>query len=305
MQIIRETIVIPDEKQINTPIFKKELEVYEPHGLGIVEFSSEYNLNQYYEKFGLTDDNYYDLNWFIRTVQLGHLVIQKDEDIIVYLPPVITEQQYSYLLERKNEFSKYGKNLYAYSLCYDDGIFFESGINTLMKQTETNKIELLYQEVRKKYIPNTDSFVLVIPNESDFIIENGIYFQEFDTNIGHANMLQVFCMLNLISITSLGITGEDWGRPLAKNGFFVVTREKERIYLFIPKTLSFNQKNWLMNNKKMLYNFEELEALIYQEDGSYREIFKAEQHPIYKTVTELIDEIYEEINYKQKIMKRG
>ena len=255
MKTIREVIIIPDEKQIDIPIYKKELEIYESHGSGVYDFGYEYGLNDYYEKLGLTEDECYDLNWFIRTAELGHLVIQKDEDIIIYLPPTITEQQYRYLLERKNEFSKYDQNIYAYSLCYNDGIFFESGINTLMKQPITNKVELLYQEVRKKYIPNTDSFILVVPNENDLVIENGIYFKEFDTNIGHANMLQVFCMLNLIPFKSLGITGEDWARPLAKNGFLVVTREKENIYLFIPipSTLSLNQKNWLNNNKKMLY----------------------------------------------------
>lgn len=304
MEITRETIIIPDEKQINIPIYNKKLNENEAHGLGIKDFSDKYNLGLTCQKLGLQENDYHDIKWFTETSKLGHLVIQKDENIIIYLPPVITEQQYRYLLEKKLEFYKYKNNVYAISIYYEDEKFYENGINNLMMEYEENKIEVLYQEIDKKYIPNKDSFILIVPDEEKLVIDNGIYFQEFDTNIGHAKMFQLFCMLHMIPIKLPEITGNPWAKELANNGFLVVKREKDEIYVFIPRNLSINQDRWLSENKEYLSTFQHLEAGIYLEDGSYKEKFPNENHPRYKTVLELVNEIYEEVDKKRKNMKR-
>lgn len=302
METVRELIIIPDSKQVNIPIFKRKLHEEEGHAIGIKEFSDQHNLGITHEELEIEKDNYHDMKWYIEMTKLGHLVIQKDENINIYLPPIITEEQYRYLAERKNEFYKYKGSIHAYSIYKENDMFYE---NELMIKNEKTKLEILYQEIDKKYIPNTDSFILVIPNEEELLIENGIYFQEFDTNIGHAKMLQVFCMRYLLPIKSISIVGNDWGLKMSKQGILVATREKERIYFFIPENLSDNQKKWLINNKESLYSYEELEAVIWLDEYNYRIIYKDEDHPYRKEIPELIDEIYKEINKKQKKLERG
>lgn len=297
MEITRKIIIIPNETIINIPTYNRNLNEDETYGLGLKEFSDKYNL-------GLKENDYHDINCFTEMAKQGYLIIRQDENIFVYLPPIITEQQYRYLLERKNDFYKYKNNIYAHSIYYEDGNFYENGLNNLMMEHKEIKVEMLYNEIDKKYIPNKDSFILIIPDEEQLQIENGIYFKEFDTNIGHANMLQVFCMLHFLPIKVPDITGNPWAKELARNGHFVAKREKDELYLSIPRSLSNNQRKWLLENKGFISSFGQLEAGIYLEDGKYREIFKDEEHPIRKTVLELTEEIYDEINNKKTKMKR-
>lgn len=224
----------------------------------------------------------------------NNIVIGINELITVYLPSVINEEQYRYLLERKIEF---------YNLKKDINLISKSPTEIKNLKFNYTQIEELYNEISKNYIPNKDSFILIVPNEKDLVIENGIYFEEFDTNIGHAKMFQVFCMAHMIPIKCPDITGNPWAKELAKNGFLVAKKEKDEIYLFIPKELSINQNNWLDNNKNFLTNFNLLEAGIYMDNGSFKEIFKYYEYPKQKTVTELVTDIYEEIENK-KIKKK-
>lgn len=244
----------------------------------------------------LNNDEYN--NYCIELAKSNNLSVVSTNDTTIYLPSIITEEQYRYLLERKIALYRDKKTINVVS------ILPNNEIKNIVFQYDDNQLEKVYQEISKNYIPNNDSFILIVPNENKLVIENGIYFKEFDTNIGNAKMFQLFCMLYMIPIKVPEITGNPWAKELANNSFLVVKREKDEIYTFIPKDLSVNQYNWLINNKEFLSSFDQLEAAIYLNNGGYKEVFKDEEYGKRKIVLELIDEIYQEVELKKESIKK-
>lgn len=290
MELKKELIIIPDEKQIKKLVYNRKLEQDEPYSLGIKEFSDKHNL-------GLTESSNNNSS-FIEIAKLGHLVIQKDETITLYIPLVLTKNQYRFLKENKKNIQEYGTNIHVVSLSYENGNFYQ---DNLIHSDENNQIDILFQELRKKYIPNNDSYVLIIPDEQELPIKDGSYYQEFDSNIldGHGNIFQLFCMLNQIMINIPNDGGYFWGKELANRNIMSVQKEDNEIYIFIPRKLSKNQYQWFEGKEDYLMSFELLEAGVYKDDGSYQEIFQNEPTKTQKTKLDLINEIYEHVNAKK------
>jgi len=301
MEIVRETIIIPDEKEINIEIYSKKLTTKEAHGLGIKEFSDKYNLGLTHKKLGLKESDYHDISWYIETAKLGHLVIQKDENIILYIPPILTKNQYRFLLDNKSNIEEYGFNIHAVSLFFEDGKFYRDNLDEVIHEYENKQIDILFKAIRKKYIPSNNSYVLIIPNEEELKIENEKYFQEFDSNLleGHGKIYQVFCLRNQIFVNVPNDGGYFWGKELLNKNIMSVIKEDNEIYIFIPNKLSNNQYNWFLNKNDYLSGFEQLEAGVYQ-NGLYKEIYKYGEN-YEKTQSELVNEIYQIVESKKPV----
>lgn len=282
MDSIRQIVIVPNENKINSGIYRRNLTNSEAHGLGVYEFSNKYNLGLSCKSLGLTDDDFHDIHWFIELAKMGHLVIQKDEDIIIYLPPTITRNQYRYLLENRSGFQNYNRRIHVLSLIYEDGTFYQDSIGEIVDEYENTPFDLLYEKIKEKYIPSNNSYALIIPNENSLKIENGLYLKEFDSNIleGHGKIYKEFCELYHINVSLTTVSGYFWGQSLSNMGMMSIIKEDDEIYLFLPNKLSNNQFRWLLDKKDYLMNFSKIEAdiingnkhqLIYLEDNSSKE----------------------------------
>ena len=146
----REIIIVPDENKINLKIYQKVLKNHESHGLEIKRFSDQYNLGLTCQSLNLPENDYHDIHWYFELTKMGHLVIQKDQYMILYLPPTITLQQYQYLLSYKDEITNYKKDVHVFSIYYEQGIFYENNIDELLMEYDQFPIEILYNEINKK-----------------------------------------------------------------------------------------------------------------------------------------------------------
>lgn len=262
MDNIRQTVIIPDENKIKEGIYLRQLTNSEAHGLGVYEFSNKYNLGLSCKSLGLADNDFHDIHWFIELTKMGHLVIQKDEDIVIYIPPIVTKNQYRYLIENRFAFQNYGGKIHVISLIYENGSFYEDSMGKVIEEYESTPFNLLYDRIRQKYIPSNDSYTLIIPNENDFKIENGLFLKEFDSNTlrGHGEIYKDFCRLYNLDISLDSTSGYLWGLELSNRGMLSVTRENDEIYLFIPEKISHNQLGWFVNRKDYLSDFNIIEA---------------------------------------------
>lgn len=289
MELKKELIIIPDEKQIKKIVYNRSFEKDESYSLGIKEFSNKNDLK-------LDGSCCSNNSGFIEIAKLGHLVVQKDETITLYIPPVLTKNQYRFFVENKRNIMDYGTNIHV--------IFLSSKNKTLANSItvyENNQIDTLYQELREKYISNNDSYVLIIPDEKELRIENGLYQEEFDSNLldGHGRIYQIFCMLNQIMINIPHDGGYFWGKELADKNIMSVIKEDNEIYIFIPRKLSKNQYKWFEGKEEYLMSFELLEAGVYTDDGEYKEVFQNSPTDTQKTNLDLINEIYKYVNNKK------
>lgn len=227
MDNIRQTVIVSDENKINSGIYRRKLTNSEAHGLGVYEFSNKHNLGLSCNSLGLTDGDFHDIHWFIELAKMGHLVIQKDEDIIIYLPPTITRNQYRYLLENRSGFQNYNRRIHVLSLIYEDGTFYQDSIGEIVDEYENTPFDLLYEKIKEKYIPSNNSYALIIPNENSLKIENGLYLKEFDSNIleGHGKIYKEFCELYHINVSLTTVSGYFWGQSLSNMGMMSIIKE--------------------------------------------------------------------------------
>lgn len=288
MELNKELIIIPDEKQIKKLVYNKNLEHDESYSLGIKEFSDKFDL-------GLAESSNNN-SGFIELAKLGHLVIQKDETITLYIPPILTKNQYRFFIENKRNIMDYGTNIHTISLLGE-----KNSLTNSIAVYENSQIDVLYQELRNKYIPNNDSYVLIIPDEKELQIKNGLYQEEFDSNLldGHGRIYQIFCMLNQIMLDIPHDGGYFWGKELADRNIMSVIKEDNEIYIFIPRKLSNNQYQWFQGKADYLMSFELLEAGVYKDDGEYKEVFQNNPTDIQKTNLDLVNEIYEYVNARK------
>lgn len=289
MELKKELIIIPDEKQIKNLVYSRKLEKDESYSPGIKEFSDKYDLK-------LKESNYNNNSGFIEIAKLGHLVIQKDETITLYIPPILTKNQYRFFVENKRNIMEHGTNIHVISLSGEN-----KNLTNSITVYENNEIDTLYQELREKYIPNNDSYVLIIPDEKELQIKNGLYQEEFDSNLldGHGRIYQIFCMLNQIMLDIPHDGGYFFGKELADRNIMSVIKEDNEIYIFIPRKLSNNQYQWFQGKEDYLMSFELLEAGVYKDDGEYKEVFQNNPTDIQKTNLDLVNEIYEYVNARK------
>lgn len=120
----REMIIVPNETIVPLPEYRKELTTKEDrHGKPVKEFSDKYQLGLTFQNVGVEEGNYNGYMWSIAIAKLGHVAIQKDEDIIFYLPDTMTVNQYHYLKSHKKEFSIYKNNMSIVSIYMEDDKF--------------------------------------------------------------------------------------------------------------------------------------------------------------------------------------
>ena len=297
----REIIVIPNETKIASSYYRKELRTDEPHGSGIKRFSDIHNLGLSIESLGLRENDYNDMKWYTETAKLGHLVIQKDEDIIFYIPPVLTKQQYRFLIENKTQIKNFNHRIHAFSIFEENGTFYHDGLDELLQEYENDQVEVLYKALREKYIPVNNSSVIIIPNEEELSIEDGIYEKEFDSNLlnGHGDIYREFCKeYNLLEANSS--FGFEWGQKLAYLGIMSITNEDNEIYLYIPKKLSSTQYEWLVSNKDKLINSSLLEAVIYLEYDKKEYVYSEHLNPTEEEKIKLVERIFDYIEENKK-----
>lgn len=293
--MLKFTYIIPDENRVKLPFYNGIIENSEPSNKIVKDFILNYDKQVIKD---LKDSSIID--WFIETVKSGHLIIQSDNEITFYLPPVVTRQQYQYIIENKHSF--YGYDISIISVYSKDNKYYTTDFQS--HSSSKDNVQILMDECRKKYISNNNSYVMVIPNENDLVIDNGYFIKEFDSNIlaGHGEIFKLFCMLNFVSVSIPDSGGYYWGKELAAKGFFSTQKEDSEFYLFIPSKLSDNQLNWFKENREYLLDFEFLEAGIWLDENNYKEIFKYEDNGNMKTNEELVAEIYETV---ELIKNRG
>ena len=95
--------IIPDEKQILNEEFHKEVYKGASHTDDVIRFAKEYDL-----PVQILTNDYHDGP--CKIAQLGHLVVKTVEDMslfILYLPDVLTERQYIWLLDHRYLFMQF------------------------------------------------------------------------------------------------------------------------------------------------------------------------------------------------------
>ncbi len=145
------TIIVPDE----TENLKDYHRVLDPtcsrHGSAIFLFCHQNNITSPLQEKLVQEDNYNGYIWSRLMAERGYLVIQETlTHKVFYLPPTITEHQYSWMKRHKSYFNRYRSITCFYSYSNDHGHFQEE----LYDQVTTPEEEcfvLLYDLVKEKY----------------------------------------------------------------------------------------------------------------------------------------------------------
>ena len=108
--------IIPDERQILTDFFGREIYYGEDHADVYQEFSNKYHLGY---SFSRNDSQYASLE----IARIGHFSYKIENDsgiLIFYLPEKVTNRQQDYFMQHLYEFSQW-KMIGAYSIENIDG----------------------------------------------------------------------------------------------------------------------------------------------------------------------------------------
>ena len=99
-----------------------------------------------------------------------------------------------------------------------------------------------------------NSYVLAIPSDNISPIGSNPFYYEFNSKTlsGHGDIFKLFVLRYMININIPASDGYFWGKELADKGVFSVIKEDDEAYLFIPKTLTVKQADWLIENKEYL-----------------------------------------------------
>lgn len=252
---VREMVIVPNEDKIKAPIYERKLSVNEPHGLAVEEFSNKYYLGINSNSLGLQENDYQNIHWYLALTKMGHAVIQKDDMVVLYLPTFLTLNQYQYLLSKKDEIIEYGKDFHMLSIYQEDGKFYENGIDNLLMEYDTLPINIVFQEITKKF--QSAKHLIIIPNENILEIPNGVYEVSFPITVGHEVKMEEFSNLYHVGLyTELDTTGHEAALELANFGNAVINMEENVLVCYLPNKISLNQKNWLLDNKKLFTQFQ-------------------------------------------------
>ncbi len=144
-----------------------------------------------------------------------------------------------------------------------------------------------------------NSYVLAIPSDNISPIGSNPFYYEFNSKTlsGHGDIFKLFVLRYMININIPASDGYFWGKELADKGVFSVIKEDDEAYLFIPKTLTVKQADWLIENKEYLKSFPMLEAGVFLDDGSYQEMFCSDINDQLKKA-ELVESIYKIVDSK-------
>lgn len=144
-----------------------------------------------------------------------------------------------------------------------------------------------------------NSYVLAIPSDNISPIGSNPFYYEFNSKTlsGHGDIFKLFVLRYMININIPASDGYFWGKELADKGVFSVIKEDDEAYLFIPKTLTVKQADWLIENKEYLKSFLMLEAGIFLDDGSCQEMFCSDINDQLKKA-ELVESIYKIVDSK-------
>lgn len=221
---LREMIIVPNEDIINVPIYERKLSLNEPHGLAVEEFSNKYHLGINNNSLGLQKNDYQNIHWYLALTKMGHVVIQKDDMVVLYLPTFLTLKQYQYLLSKKDEIIEYGKDFHMLSIYQENGKFYENGIDNLLMEYDILPINIVFQEITKKF--QNAKHLIIIPNENVLEIPDGVYETSFPNTVGHEVKMEEFSNLYHVGLyTELDTTGHEAALELANFGNVVISME--------------------------------------------------------------------------------
>lgn len=303
----RELIIVPNENKNNISLYRCKLKKNETHNEAAKKFIEKFSkkLNLTIEEASIIKGRGYES--YIELAKIGNLIIQKDEYTIIYIPPEITYKQYKFLNELKYSLESSTNEIYAISIIKKEGVFYKNAFENKMIEYENKKINKLFKELKSKYTETKNSYVLIIPDEQELTIENGMFYQEFDSNLldGHGKIFETFCMLNQVSLDfkSSHAGGYCWGEKLLYKNMLSVIKEDDDIYLFIPAKLSKNQLNWLENEKEYLRNFKILEADIVNNQNDIEQYYLEMDPDNIASMDQLLDRIYNVIEEKKESVK--
>ena len=116
-------------------------------------------------------------------------------------------------------------------------------------------IDLLYKEIKNK-AQTQKHIIIIIPDESQLMIPNGVYQDSFPITVGHADRIELFSnFYNIEIVIETGMLGHEVSIQLANLGHFAITIEEDNLVCYIPNSVSPNQKKWFDDNQILLNEF--------------------------------------------------
>lgn len=146
----RELIIVPNEEIIKDGVWCKSLTEEERHGKGIEEYSNIYNLGLNEEIVGV--DNYNGYFWGIALAKLGHISLHVDNELVVYIPEIVTKGQYKFFKKHKNFIDHFRNSVSICFICKENEEYQIKAIESYGNDDEiSTPIQLFYDELKLRY----------------------------------------------------------------------------------------------------------------------------------------------------------
>lgn len=144
----RDIVIVPNEELIETGVWAINLVDNDRHGKGIHEYSNLNNLGLTFENVGDNDASYNGYLWGVALAKIGHVSLHIDNDLIIYVPSIITKGQYQFFKKHRKFIERYNNRV---SSC-----FIEDGKPVLVIGDPDNDfpvspVKLFYDELKTKY----------------------------------------------------------------------------------------------------------------------------------------------------------
>lgn len=145
----RDIVVVPNEELIDTGIWATNLLNDDRHGSGIHEFSKLNNLGLTPENVGDPDLSYNGYLWGVALAKIGHASLHIDNDLIIYVPSIITGEQYQFFKKHRSFIQRYGNRV---SSCFID---FNGEPVPIIGDPDNgfpdSPVKLFYDELKNRY----------------------------------------------------------------------------------------------------------------------------------------------------------
>ena len=145
-------IIIPNEDFISTDIWCSKLLDNERHGKKIYDYSLLHNLGLNFETVGVESGNFNGHLWGIALAKLGHVSIHCGEKKIIYIPDIISKNQYMFFKKHRDFINRFRNDISACILHFENNEFEMGKISgDYNNNIVLFPINLFYEELKIKY----------------------------------------------------------------------------------------------------------------------------------------------------------
>lgn len=151
-KMTEQIIIIPNEDYISDGVWPRKLVGDERHGKIIYDYALEHNLGLTFESVGVEAENYNGHLWGIALAKLGHASIHCGEKMIIYVPDIITKEQYDFFKKYRSFIGRFRNDTSACILNFKDNVFEIKSISAdIDNGVSLFPINLFYEKLRIKY----------------------------------------------------------------------------------------------------------------------------------------------------------